>query len=49
MVQKQSQSHSHVPKTAHDITQTAPQIACTAVPSTAITGTILSPEVSKRL
>ena len=44
-----SQSHSHVPKTAHDITQTAPQIACTAVPSTAITGTILSPEVSKRL
>ena len=34
-----SQSHSHVPKTAHDITQTAPQIACTAVaPGKFVTG-----------
>ena len=37
-----------VQKQSHDITQTVSQISW-ALSSTAITGTILSPEVSKRL
>ena len=51
IVMVQKQSHSLIvmfQKQSDDITQTASQIAWN-LSSTAITGTILSPEVSKRL
>ena len=49
MIHKESHSLIvMVQKQSHDITQTVTQIS-SALSSTAITGTILSPEVSKRL